>query len=160
MTTPSLPTGKGPIAPLRSNGGGSRAYKLGVSGKTDTFREYGPVYTQCKGSAKERGKVFNLSRRQVAEIVRQGCYYCGRGPDKEQSRVRGAGGKRLVSGREVMKYSGIDRVDNAIGYELGNCVPCCSVCNRMKRDLSLEDFFTQVSRIYHFSIHHEGESNE
>ena len=45
------------------------------------------------------------------------CYYCGKlGP------------------------SGIDRIDNNIGYIENNCVPCCKHCNYVKGDLSIENF--------------------
>ena len=37
-------------------------------------------------------------------------------------------------------YNGIDRVDNIKGYDLDNCVTCCSLCNWMKRDLTIKEF--------------------
>ncbi len=43
--------------------------------------------------------------------------------------------------------SGIDRVDNSVGYEVDNCVPCCGVCNRMKRDLTKDQFIDHVHKI-------------
>ena len=44
--------------------------------------------------------------------------------------------------------NGIDRMNNNIGYEISNVVPCCSVCNKMKSSLSKEEFLTQICKIY------------
>jgi hypothetical protein len=44
-------------------------------------------------------------------------------------------------------YNGIDRVDNSIGYEMGNVVTCCVVCNLMKRCHSHSDFISHCRAI-------------
>jgi len=76
--------------------------------------------------AKNRGYSFNLSLEQFITFWNKPCHYCG-------SEINGVG---------------IDRVDNNIGYELDNCVPCCSKCNKMKLNLSLSDFFSHIKQIY------------
>ena len=43
---------------------------------------------------------------------------------------------------------GVDRLDSSLGYIKGNCVAACGSCNFMKRQLSPEDFLSQVSMIY------------
>jgi hypothetical protein len=43
--------------------------------------------------------------------------------------------------------NGIDRVDNTLGYELGNVIPCCSVCNRAKSNLPLDYFLRWYNTI-------------
>jgi hypothetical protein len=35
---------------------------------------------------------------------------------------------------------GLDRIDNACGYELGNVVPCCPSCNMERRTLSYAEY--------------------
>ena len=37
-------------------------------------------------------------------------------------------------------YSGIDRVDSNIGYEINNVVSCCNICNRAKSNMKLDEF--------------------
>lgn len=51
--------------------------------------------------------------------------------------------KALLSDVEA----GIDRLDSTIGYKDANCVPACSVCNRMKSDLNPEEFLAQIKKI-------------
>ncbi len=41
----------------------------------------------------------------------------------------------------------LDRVDNSLGHIKTNCVPCCRICNRMKSDLTREDFLARCERI-------------
>ena len=45
-------------------------------------------------------------------------------------------------------YNGIDRLDNKLGYEEENCVPCCYLCNRMKWSITEKDFLAQISKIF------------
>jgi hypothetical protein len=51
-------------------------------------------------------------------------------------------------------HNGIDRVDNEIGYVRGNSAPCCTICNRMKRELSYSGFLNHVRKIYEYSLEH------
>lgn len=78
-------------------------------------------------SAQKRGHVFLLSRDSFRKICRGTCAYCGEFP-----------------------ANGIDRQDNEKGYTLENAVPCCSLCNYAKRDLSLTDFLDWARRVYKF----------
>jgi hypothetical protein len=42
---------------------------------------------------------------------------------------------------------GIDRVDSAEGYTMGNLVSCCSMCNRMKNHFSRSAFIEQCTKV-------------
>lgn len=50
------------------------------------------------------------------------------------------------------KRLGIDRVDSSIrGYDnKANCVPCCAMCNFLKKHLSLQDFLEHVRKVAQF----------
>jgi hypothetical protein len=61
-------------------------------------------------------------------LIRQPCIYCG-GYDN---------------------YNGIDRVDNAKGYEVDNCVSCCKICNFMKGTDEITEFMSRLQRISQF----------
>ena len=97
-------------------------------------------YHNYKVKAKKRGYSWNLTFDEFIEITGKDCVYCGRKP----SNVNKLPEKEWA---EDFVYSGIDRFDNHIGYEPDNVLPCCFVCNYMKRDLSHLEFITQVARI-------------
>lgn len=42
---------------------------------------------------------------------------------------------------------GVDRVDSDANYTLGNSVPCCTICNTMKKDMVVEEFAYRVAKI-------------
>ena len=44
-------------------------------------------------------------------------------------------------------YNGMDRVDNAKGYVLGNVVPCCHTCNFAKRGMATNEFVAWVTLV-------------
>ena len=54
---------------------------------------------------------------------------------------------------EVAKFNGIDRIDSNIGYTVNNCVPCCTICNHMKNDLTTDEFYNHIKLLYnlHFN---------
>lgn len=60
-------------------------------------------------------------------MVRADCWYCGSPPKIE--------------------FNGIDRKDNTSGYTEGNCVPCCSTCNYMKKCLDHATFIKRCKHI-------------
>jgi hypothetical protein len=82
-------------------------------------------YRKYLYSANKRCISFSLSVYQFNVITSGLCRYCG-------------------SGSKI----GIDRVDSSIGYELGNCVPCCTSCNWMKLNSSINDFLSHIKKIY------------
>jgi len=90
-------------------------------------------------SARRRGITWQLCAEEFIEIVSSPCAYCGISPDGVHMPHAGINGGFV--------YSGIDRIDNAIGYEPGNVVPCCWNCNRSKSTLGLDMFLQWCSRI-------------
>lgn len=48
----------------------------------------------------------------------------------------------------IVKICGVDRVDSSKGYTIDNVVPCCDICNRMKLDKDITEFFDTIKRIY------------
>ena len=85
---------------------------------------------------------FSLSDDTLDELFKSECSYCGRAPSQVafNSNVCNPAGGGFV-------YNGLDRIDNAIGYEPGNVCACCYICNRMKHTLSVEEFRTAVAEI-------------
>lgn len=86
-----------------------------------------PYYrrTSIKSNARKRGLAYKLSREQFMSFWQKPCTYCG----------------------DVIETIGLDRVDNAKGYVMGNVVPCCGVCNSMKSNKTIEEFLARCRRI-------------
>jgi hypothetical protein len=87
--------------------------------------------------AKKESIEWNLSKERCEELFQGICEYCGAPPSKTKK-----------TNSSVYVYNGIDRVDNSRGYVEGNVVSCCTRCNYMKSDLSLDDFYKHVINIY------------
>ena len=100
------------------------------------------VLKQYRTSARSRGLAWSLSDEEFDRITSEDCLYCGCPP----SAVRRGANPSL--GEFV--YNGIDRVDNRRGYVTGNAVPCCSVCNHAKKDMSYDDFIAWITRLARF----------
>lgn len=93
-----------------------------------------------RAGAVERGISWELTSGECVELFQTPCYYCGAQP------LQKATGKTYNG---VFLYNGLDRVDNARGYQTGNVVACCKECNYSKRDRTAEDFLEWVRRVYH-----------
>ena len=89
------------------------------------------IFSQYKSSAKRRGLRFDLSFKQLGEIVLQDCAYCGAPPSNLKKDKRR---------EEEQPYNGLDRMDSSKGYTLGNVVPCCSFCNSIKAAMPFNDW--------------------
>jgi len=80
----------------------------------------------------------------------QNCYWCGVPPSSTHKDHLRTG--KIMSGL-VIKYNGVDRVDNSKGYTVENSVPCCKYCNRAKNDMTVTQFMEWNKRIYNtFSV--------
>lgn len=91
-----------------------------------------------KLSAKKRKIIWNLTDEYGLSMINSLCTYCG-------SKTNGA-------------CNSIDRIDNTIGYEIGNVCTCCEMCNFIKCDLSIEHFIQGIINILlHLEIIENGE---
>ena len=106
------------------------ARKKGVA-----FRQY---LEQYKANAKTRGLVWELTEEKFKELTSSPCHYTGILPSLEYK-----GRNR----HDTYVCNGVDRRDNAKGYTVDNCVPCCFEVNAMKRDFSEERFIALCTRV-------------
>ena len=102
------------------------------------------IYLSYKFAAKARNREFKVSKTFLSQIILENCYYCG---DRPKNRFFYKHGKT-----KEFYYSGIDRVNNDIGYLENNCIPCCFICNKSKNKLSKNIFLLQVDKIYKNNI--------
>lgn len=94
-------------------------------------------------SGRRTRREFNLEFEDFKKLVKSPCNYCGSPPGNLRS---------TKNGRRKEYVSGIDRIDNDKGYILENCVPCCTTCNFMKRNMKMTDFITHIKRIHDFNF--------
>lgn len=97
-----------------------------------------------KSGAKERGYSYSLSIDQFEELTTSNCFYCGMPPLQKYVHVKAKSHPYM--------YNGIDRVENNVGYQYDNCVPCCKLCNRAKGTMTQKDFLSMIESIYLFRI--------
>jgi hypothetical protein len=100
-------------------------------------------------SAERRNISFTLTEEEFKKLVEQNCFYCGQEPNREY---------RPTRYKSSFRSNGVDRVDNSIGYETSNCVPCCRECNRFKSDMTQEKMFEIVRKIY--TLHLAGQEEK
>lgn len=86
---------------------------------------------------KKNGISWELTRDDCIKLFKGNCRYCGARPERAR-RVH----------TSVFIYNGIDRVNNSVGYTKENVASCCMRCNYMKSDLTLEEFYEHISKIW------------
>jgi hypothetical protein len=91
-----------------------------------------------KRGARDRNLSFELSATTFRVLTKENCHYCGSPPVKD---------KYTDKGSIPYVYSGIDRIDNSLGYVNGNVVSCCERCNRAKMGSSYDEFVKWISNI-------------
>lgn len=92
-----------------------------------------------KRRAENRGFEWELTEEDVINIISKPCFYCG---------ISASNMKITKNCKSGFAYNGIDRMDPKYGYFPGNCVPCCSQCNRAKMALKRDDFMMWIKRVY------------
>ena len=94
-------------------------------------------FQRYRQSAKKRNLSFTLTLESFKNLITSPCHYCNKIiPNKNRFEID-----------EDVAVVGVDRKDSNIGYEIDNCLPCCSNCNYMKRDQSYDNFLTTCKLI-------------
>ena len=99
------------------------------------------LYANYRCAAANRSLEFNLTKDDFKKLTQQSCSYCGASPNA-------IFGGDLPNGG--YSHNGVDRVDNAIGYILENCIGCCKKCNWMKNTHSVDEFLKHCFSIVEF----------
>lgn len=107
---------------------------------------FNSILNDYRQGAKRRGLEFNLSKDEFRELTSSNCTYCGLSPSSISYGSKGAK-------KEYGKYTfnGIDRLDSSIGYEMNNCVTCCTECNLAKGSRSYDEFIDWINRVHNFT---------
>lgn len=106
--------------------------------------ETGFRITLCRYRKNQKGRSWFLSDAQARFLFESLCFYCGCPPSNVQE-VFSKNPRVREYGRYI--YTGIDRIDSAGGYTVGNVAPCCYICNAGKRNWAIEEFAAHHQRI-------------
>lgn len=94
-----------------------------------------------KWSATKRNYTFSLTDDECIILLSANCVYCDSPPSSTYQQKQGNG---------LFTYNGIDRINNARGYEADNVVTCCKTCNRAKNDMLYDEFMAWIQRLVKF----------
>ena len=125
----------------------TKCHCINCIGNNRTPSKFGPlnVYKYYyKEGARSRGFNWEISDEEFYDIISKPCLYCCSEPKTIQSL------KRYIKVKESINVNGVDRLDSNLGYTIENCVPCCSMCNRMKMNYTLNDFVNHVYKISNY----------
>lgn len=86
--------------------------------------------------ARQRGLAVTIDSAVAEALCQRPCFYCDEFPDDRN-------------------ITSIDRLDSHVGYEPGNCVPCCQRCNWAKNAHTVDEFLQLVENII---LHRRGEA--
>jgi hypothetical protein len=95
--------------------------------KTNDNAKSNAIFLSYRNHAKRRNLQWSLSFPFFDGLIRMRCSYCGDPP---------------------IRFNGVDRINNDVGYLVENSIPCCKICNRMKSDQTLDCFLNKVEAIY------------
>jgi hypothetical protein len=119
------------------------------------------VFWDYQLRARKKKLEFSLTREQFKALAQQDCYYCGDIPRSFNVYGNAFGMKRIKGNTENMVArswiltNGIDRINNLLGYNVSNCVPCCTTCNSFKSDYTQEEFLNHSRKITEFQLRKE-----
>jgi len=95
------------------------------------------VWWMYKTHAHKLALPLKLNAKQFDKLIFGNCYYCCLPPSRVST---------SFAGNSIL-CNGIDRINSQLGYTKTNCVPCCKVCNMMKKAYTLEFFISHAKRI-------------
>ena len=106
------------------------------------------MFIRLKKDAIYRGKSWSLTEEQVKTLITSNCNYCGSEPFNVCHPLKHQGLSQARTEEAALVRNGIDRLDSSKGYEEGNVVSCCAVCNNAKSTMSTEDFKNWIKKVY------------
>jgi len=115
------------------------------------------AFKRIKSDAAAARRSFEIPFDWFVKQCHEPCHYCGR-VDRNNISIKSRSLKVKGFVVENFKYNGLDRVDNAVGYTVDNCVPCCAICNRGKNSMGYNDFIEYISDLIKFQT--SGDNND
>lgn len=115
--------------------------------KPDNISFFKNLYGDYKSRSRRKGLDFKIIFTDFLKMIQSKCTYCDSEPNNQM---------KSEPRYSHVKYNGIDRIDNSIGYIYGNIVTCCKDCNYAKNTMSENEFVSLITKIYeHYIINKE-----
>lgn len=139
--------------PLRSCGCKSfRGIRHGNSKTSPSDTSWNSLVNRYKQSARRDGRPWSLSNSEAVNFFTLPCNYCGTKPASRYNVFARSDGTVRLGNPEWgnlgwVKYNGLDRVDNLLGYVLGNVVACCKRCNYAKGASTADEFTSWLDQV-------------
>ena len=123
--------------------------------KDPTEVTFNNLVNRYKQQAKHRNRSWNISTKKLIEMLQSDCHYCGSPPMNTHNVYVAKTGRYAVNNKEWadrawVRFNGIDRQNNKLGYSVKNCVPCCKICNYAKRTSTIEEFENWINNLITF----------
>jgi hypothetical protein len=112
---------------------GCKQNSLQILNQNTDLRLKNGLYSDYRNKAAKREIDFALTQDEFFDFLKKSCYYCNSKPSNVVKDNRKNSDASFV-------YSGIDRIDNDLGYIKENCVSCCRTCNQAKHAMTVEAF--------------------
>lgn len=112
----------------------------------DAHWGYKAAFSRIKKDARAANREFSIKLEEFRYLSQQNCYYCGGAP----ANLITYRGQNSFTFRYFM-YSGLDRINNEVGYTRQNVVPCCIICNRAKNSMPFKDFIDWINRLTQYT---------
>lgn len=120
----------------------SRASYLNDS--KEEYRHILEIYFQrYVNRANKHNLIFGINIDDFNNLIKQECFYCGVLYTIKINSYR-------------VNWSGVDRVDNDVGYIKENCVPCCKFCNKAKLNRKQTDYINHCMLVADYQRNKNG----
>lgn len=99
------------------------------------------------------GRVYNDGYgtfEKFLELSQLSCYYCGIKPYRKYSVSKwnqDCDYSKYFKENDLFIYNGLDRINNLLPHFDDNVVPACGVCNKLKSDQTLVNFYNWIKRV-------------
>lgn len=94
------------------------------------------------GNSRKHELGYSLTFDEVLWAIQQPCAYCGEAGQNHWMRR---------SGRSIA-YTGLDRIDNELGYHADNVAPSCGDCNYFKADWPISRVIAWAKRVANLDV--------
>lgn len=124
--------------------------------RTDPQKQaWSGMYKSYKAGANVRNLCFEINFSLFKSICFKNCVYCGAQPREistwKNRYTRHESDNCLIdmefADQKIIYANGIDRLDNNIGYVESNIAPCCSLCNKLKGKMSMDQWTSWLSAV-------------